>query len=209
MAVATYYDTYGQYPPSAVAGLDGRPWHSWRVLILPYLEHNELYKAYDFGEPWDGPHNRLLAEKMPRTYAFHGTHRPEKTTTNYLAVVGDSTVWRGTPVTMDDVTDGVLSTILIVENNGAGVHWMEPRDLALDSLDLHLNSPGGVSSPYENPAVVTVGGYVHRLRSTLQPTVLRALLTINGGENLDPNGLNGWDLLPDGRDRSLASPGSR
>ena len=34
--------------------------HSWRVLLLPYLDRSDLYKAYDFTEPWDGPNNRKL-----------------------------------------------------------------------------------------------------------------------------------------------------
>ena len=45
------------FPPAVIFGPDGKPWHSWRVLILPYLEENELYNAYDFSQPWDSPRN--------------------------------------------------------------------------------------------------------------------------------------------------------
>ena len=44
--------------------------------------------------------------------------------------------------------------IMLVENRGAKVHWMEPRDLSLADMDLRVSSPAGVSSPYDDPAVV-------------------------------------------------------
>jgi len=43
LAVANYHDSHGQFPPPYIAEADGKPMHSWRVLILPYLEHGELY----------------------------------------------------------------------------------------------------------------------------------------------------------------------
>src|SRR5262245_46261269 len=119
--------------------------HSWRVLLLPYIEQNDLYKEYRFDEPWNGPNNRKLASRMPPTYFLHGEERPGNTTTNYLAVVGAETVWQGaTGVSMDAVKDGTSSTILIVENKGAGVHWMEPRDLVFAEMDFKLNNPKGI-----------------------------------------------------------------
>ena len=42
----------------------GKPMHSWRVLILPFLDAEPLYKQYDFSEPWDGPKNSLLLPRM-------------------------------------------------------------------------------------------------------------------------------------------------
>lgn len=207
MAVANYHDANGNYPPPFVAGPDGRPWHSWRVLILPYIEQGPLYEEYSFSEPWDGPNNRKLADRMPRTFAFHGTAKPGNTVTNYLAVVGDETVWPAARrMTRTDVTDGTSTTIQIVENRGAGVHWMEPRDLTFADLDFRLNSPTGVSSPYTDPAVAMVEGSVRRLRPNLSPAVLRALLTARGGEKLEEARPGGWELIPDGRQRPPREP---
>ena len=207
MAVANYYDVNHRYPPPYIAGPDGRPWHSWRVLILPYIEERDLYQEYDFAEPWDGPNNSKLAGRMPQVFAFHGSHRSGNTTTNYLAVVGDETAWPGTKrVTKSDVTDGPSSTIMVVENLGAEVHWMEPRDLRLADMEMRLNTPAGVGSSYDDPAVVMVDGSVQRLRSSLEPAVLRALLTINAGEPLKSDLSDGWELLLDGRLRSRREP---
>ena len=206
MAVANYHDVHGHYPPAYLVDADGRPMHSWRVLILPYLEQKKLYDQYDFSEPWDGPHNRKLAARMPEVYALHGDYEPGLTTTNYLAVVGPETVWLGeTPRLSDEITDGFSSTILIVENRGAKIPWMAPADLSLATMSLEINSPDGVSSKYADPAVVMLDGSLHRLRSDLPSAALRALLTAAGGEDVE-NYEDQWILLPDGRKRLLAPP---
>ena len=85
---------------------------------MPYIEQADLYKEYDFSEPWDGPKNRTLAGRMPGIFAFHGIERSGNVVTNFVAVVGDETVWPGaTTVTNADVTDDPGSTILVVENH--------------------------------------------------------------------------------------------
>ncbi len=207
MAVANYQTEFGCYPPAYVAGPDGRPWHSWRVLILPFVGEGELYSQYEFSEPWDGPNNRKLAARMPRTYEFHGTAQPGNTVTNYLAVVGNETPWPG-PVSASaaSVTDAPGETILLVENRGAGVHWMEPRDLQLVDIDLRLNRPAGISSPYDAPAVVMIDSTVHRLNARITPATLRGLLTSRGGERMKSDGPGEWELLKDGRLRPRVEP---
>ena len=52
-----------------VADATGRPMHSWRVLILPFLEQQSLYEQYDFREPWDGPNNIQLLGNMPDVFS--------------------------------------------------------------------------------------------------------------------------------------------
>lgn len=207
MAVANYQSANGCYPPAFVQGPDGRPWHSWRVLLLPYLERTDLYNDYNFSEPWDGPNNRQLAGRMPSNYAFHGDDKPGQTTTNYLAVVGPHTAWPGaTPRRLEEVTDGTASTILVVENRGANVPWLEPRDLAFDRMSLRLNNPDGIGSKYLDPAAAMLDGMVRRLGPNLTPETLRALLTADGGEDLRDDGGGTWTLLRDGRDRPPAEP---
>ncbi len=207
MAVPTYHDAHGHYPPAYLTDAKGRPMHSWRVLILPYIEGDHIYKRYDFHEPWDGPNNRKLASEMPRTFAFHHEeNRKGNTTTNYLAVVGPETAWPGAKtLSSKDVTDGTGTTILIVENDGAGIHWMEPRDLSFADMDFTPGSPNGVSSPYKVHSVVTLDGQVRALRKTLMPGTLRALLTARGGERIE-DGEAGWEVIEDGRDRPLREP---
>src|SRR5262245_51620214 len=56
MALQAYATNHeGQLPPAYITDENGRPMHSWRVLILQYLgdDARALYDKYDFDEPWN------------------------------------------------------------------------------------------------------------------------------------------------------------
>lgn len=202
MAVANYHDTYKCYPPPFIADADGKPMHSWRVLLLPFLEQNEIYKRYRFDEPWDGPNNRKLADQMPSIYALHGCEKPGNVTTNYLRVVGDQTASPiGRTLSDADITDGTANTLFIVENVDGGVHWMEPRDLSFDSMSFTVSTPNGISSWLEPPAALTVAGFVEKLSPDATPEVVKAAFTIAGGEIDEAHWLT---KITDGRNRPKA-----
>src|SRR5437867_4482802 len=57
LALQNYHDDYHSFPPAYIADADGKPMHSWRVMILPYMERKGLYDKYDLNEPWNGPNN--------------------------------------------------------------------------------------------------------------------------------------------------------
>ena len=140
-----YFNDYSAYPPAVVRDKNGKPMHSWRVLLLPYLGQREeqLYKEYDFNEPWDGPHNRELAESMPLAYgcpcdpeAFLSSH------TSYLAVLDGATDDFATepenpdvnrPPTKAGAPAKPITPFLVVEAAESGISWLEPRDLTLRS----------------------------------------------------------------------------
>ena len=74
----SYHLTGIHVPPAYFADESGKPLHSWRVLILPFLDEGALYKQYDFSEPWDGPNNSRLLARMPRVWPHcpHGSSTP-------------------------------------------------------------------------------------------------------------------------------------
>lgn len=49
--------------------LTEKPLLSWRVLLLPYVARNGLYREFKLDEPWDSEHNKKLISKMPDFYA--------------------------------------------------------------------------------------------------------------------------------------------
>jgi hypothetical protein len=196
LALRTYESDHGHLPPAYIAGPDGKPWHSWRVLILPYFEEQAVYEKYRFDEPWNGPNNSRLADQI-RVEIFQCASGPDYETTlntNYVAVVGEGTAFPGdTPVRLADIRDGLENTILLVEIAHSDIHWMEPRDLNRDSMSFDLDAPDVpcVSSHHHaGPGVVFADEIkTYRLRPHLQPKTLRALLSIAGGEPLDRDGL--------------------
>ena len=88
LALQQFEDAHNFWPPAVLVGPDGKPWHSWRVLLLPYLGHRDLFDQYDFSQPWDSAKNLRLLDKMPSVY--HDPIYGEKpgNFTHYAALLG-------------------------------------------------------------------------------------------------------------------------
>lgn len=188
LAILNYESEHGHFPPPYVADENGEPMHSWRVLILPYLEEQELYDQFDFSKPWNDPVNLRLASKMPSIYRCPSDQLPATdVTTSYLAVVGQSTAWPTSGKrTFDDVTDGLSKTLLLVESTEARMHWMAPMDISLESVIAAASDPSkpGISSNHVgNISIMTFCDCrVIPVPSSLGVNTLRAMLTCNGDE---------------------------
>ena len=46
LAMQNYASANMHFPPAYVADENGKPMHSWRVLLLPYIEQDDLYNRY-------------------------------------------------------------------------------------------------------------------------------------------------------------------
>jgi hypothetical protein len=156
LALLRYESENGRFPPAYIVGPDGKPWHSWRVLILRYLDEQPLYNKYNFNEPWNGPNNSKLAQTIPKIYRCPSDPTAAgNVMANYFAVTGDKTVWpNGKSVRLSDITDGTDKTILLVEMPNSGINWMEPRDIKLEDVPDLLASKNSIklfsSHPYKH-----------------------------------------------------------
>lgn len=179
-AVGNYESTYGEYPHAIGLGDDDRrPMHSWRVAVLPFIEGHDIYNRYDVEEPWDGPSNRQLAPLMPRIYALRSNYRPGVPVAHCTVIVGLRAPFPPDRARkQDELKDRLGTTIMLAENRGANLHWMEPRDLNFTEMDFTLGSPNGISSKYDDPGVVMFDGSYRRLSKDISPDVLRALLMV-------------------------------
>jgi len=189
-AMFQYEAKYGHFPPAYVPDATGKPAHSWRVLLLEFLDP-ALFGQYDFHEPWDGPHNFQLVSKMPRVYACPSRRGPENTTvSSYAVIVGAESAFPGSrAVKVIDITDRTLNipTILVAEAASLNIPWMEPRDLRMDPTELPVNPVprSGISSHDRNGSgLLCFGGQVRRVKPTLQRATLRSMITISGDESL-------------------------
>ena len=198
LAMEGYEDAYGSLPPAYIVDANGKPMHSWRVLILPFCEGAAIYKQYKFSEPWDGPNNKKLHNLTISPYCCPSSTKP--TDTSYLAVVGPGTVWPGAQATNTKmVTDDPASTIMLVEVANSGIHWMEPRDLPISATSAGVNPQTalGISASHgERANALLRDGSTGRLDSRTPAEVLQALLTINGGEMLNKDSNGDWSLAP-------------
>jgi hypothetical protein len=131
VALHNYHDKNKCFPPHAIYSKDGKPLLSWRVALLPYLGHEDLYKQFKLDEPWDSPHNLALAEKMPDAYAppRYFDERDQSNTTYFQVFVGPGAAFEGkTGLSFGDFPDGTSSTVLVAMAEEA-VLWTRPADL--------------------------------------------------------------------------------
>ena len=188
IAIQNYQLATGSFPPAYIVNKEGKPMHSWRVLLLPYIGEMDLYSRYDFNEPWNGPHNRLLADRVPVVYRCPANKGPCNSCTNYLAVVGRSTAWpfeKG--FSIEDLKDTSSTCLLIAEVADSDVNWMEPRDLTVAQAvaGINVDRRRGISSYHSGGAYCgTVAGDAVFLRDGTSPAILKALVTVGGGAAL-------------------------
>jgi hypothetical protein len=223
LAMHNFHDVYGFMPPAVIYGPDGKPWHSWRVLLLPFLEQRELYDEYRLDEPWDGPNNEKLLERIPSVYRdpVHGS--PMDYNTHYAAVTGKGMAFPSEGMTFDGTPGNLLTSD---KNRGAGrtrlaafrdgtsnsllvgsvspgrkIPWMKPEDVAVVAGDAPV--PGkddkkGFAAPYESKRgnaglFVFADGSVVSITSDVKPEMFNALLSISDGIPVDRGSVPGID----------------
>lgn len=189
-ALRSYEVQYGTLPPAFIPDANGKPMHSWRVLILPQLGEHGLYAQYNFNEPWDGPANSLLMLKMPEVYACPAD--PDAMTkgeSSYNVLVGEDTFFPGAKaVASREAHDELSSTLLVVEILVNGQTWLKPSDLTASRMQFTVNGSfaGDIGSFHTNGAhVLTADGSVKFLKNAVSPTDLEAMSTINGNESIN------------------------
>ena len=185
LAMEMYQIEKGTYPPAYTIDANGRRLHSWRTLLLPYLDEQSLYDQIRLDEPWDSPHNRLLGDTIVETFRCPSAADGERTFTNYAVVVGPKTIFPGSTSTRpSQIKDGLSRTVMIVEVVDSGIHWMEPKDLDSRNMDFRLNgSANEISSHHPGRVHVAMAdGTIRSVPESASPSQLRAMSTISGGE---------------------------
>lgn len=187
VAIEKYVAAKGHYPPAYTTDEDGKPMHSWRVLLLPYLGENKLYAKYDLDKPWDDPANQHVIARMPRVYRCP----MEKDVTDesaYMVLTGEGFLFDGDAKREPNaIKDDVNSALLVVEVSDTSIQWTEPKDLSLDTIDWTRSRSNGLGSKHTSGGlhVLTADGEVHHLGEFVTPEALKAMATIDGGETVD------------------------
>jgi RNA polymerase sigma factor (sigma-70 family) len=193
LAILNFHDANGHFPMN-VTDKDGKPLLSWRVELLPYLEHEDLYKEFKRDEPWDSEHNKKLLDKMPDVFRV-GFEPKGETRTYYQGFAGPGTVFEpGKQVTLNAITDGTSCTLAVVEA-GPPVEWTKPADIPYDPKRALAKLEG----PFSNVLIgATADGGTHPFPRDLDENTLRQMIEIADGSEVAPERLHGkFPLSPE------------
>lgn len=182
LAIINFADANRGAMPNNLYDADGKPLLSWRVLILPYIEQTPLFKEFKFDEPWDGPNNKKLIEKMPKLFAPIRV-KAKAGETFYQGFVGEKAVFGPKKQIRfpASFTDGTSNTGLVFEA-GEAATWTKPDELTYDD-EKALPKLGGLFGGEFN--VGMADGSVLRCKKSADEKELRKLIKPNDGQMID------------------------
>jgi type II secretory pathway pseudopilin PulG len=189
LALHNYESDYHALPPAYTVDADGKPLHSWRTLILPYLEQKSLYEKIDLSRPWDDPANKEAFKTEVAAYVCPSAYTPDMLPnhTTYMAVVDPGGCFQPTkPRRMVEITDDPEFTLMVLEVAPEhAVPWMSPKDVGEEEILSMLNSAAftGLSRHPGGGNAAFVAGNVFFLSENLAPATLRALISIDGDDD--------------------------
>jgi hypothetical protein len=177
------------YFPAYTVDANGKPLHSWRVLILPHIGEQELYGKIRRDEPWDSEYNKQFHDRDIECFRSAGTKSTKKGFTDFSMVVGPDMISNG-PVSKNfrEISDGRGDTILFVER-ATPVCWMDPTEVTQEAACLGIGvSPDGIAEAYYDGGKTTMMGLCDGSwqwgNKEATPEEIKAALTPDGGESL-------------------------
>ncbi len=180
LAMHNYHDTHRHLPPAVLVDPESGEERSWRVELLPFLDHGDLYEQYRKDEPWDSPANRQVLMNMPQVYAVAGSEGTRMTP--YQAIVSPggalTLTEEGQAPGFRDIIDGSSNTIMLIETK-LQVAWTQPVDMSdtegAPLLGTARNEPGVL--------VALADGAVRFVAEKVDKRVWKALLSRDGAES--------------------------
>lgn len=186
VALHNYHDQYGSLPPAYTVDAAGNRLHSWRTLILPYMEEQALYESIDLTKPWDDPANAHARSKSLDQYWCPSTALDDEYATTYLAAVGPENAFPGSVGRkFSEVTDGTSKTIAVIDApQDRAVHWMSPHDITVEEiLAIDQDDPTQHIGVMFN--ALYCDAHVGSISFGADRKALQALLTAAAGEKID------------------------
>lgn len=190
LGLHNYHDIWNSLPPAYTTDASGKPLHSWRVLVLPYIESNDLYGRINLEEPWDSPYNRQFHSMMPTYYACpsHPNARSNSLTC-YQWVIGPDTISDGpTARKFSELSRGTSNIIGVVEVQPT-TNWMQPTDVDFADLPRGINFSKSEGIGSLHPGGINVGmmdGSVRFISETVDNNTFREMFLIRDPGSATP-----------------------
>ncbi len=213
LACHHYHLDMGTFPPGGIEwrppGNTTRRQLSWCVFILPYLEQDLVYRQLDLNLPFDHPVNAPAAATVLSVFICPSSRRMEKLVQgrgacDYGGIYGEritspnnppkGMMLYDQPVRIAEVTDGLLTTLMISEDSGwKDGQWINGLNLFDQAYpinrappfenDIRSDHPGGAHGLFAD-------GSVRFLHQNMALPVLAAICTRAQGEPISVDDLD-------------------
>ncbi|HCO27505.1 MAG: hypothetical protein CME31_01635 [Gimesia sp.] len=199
LAIHNYNASRNIMPPGGVFTPTGDPHHGWQSFILPFLKTDlpveemtpvRIYNRINFDLPWNNISNTPRFKHEIAEYLVPGvgeTVSPEGLALshyvgNEYVMVETGTQTGREQMRFHDITDGIAFTIFAMETGEQFKPWGDPTNTAKPIDLIGTNKP----SPFIGGNHVMLGdGRVRFISNQIDPKLLQALSTPDGGENLE------------------------
>lgn len=184
LALLNYEAAHGTFPPAYTVDAEGNRLHSWRTLLLPFIEEQAIYETIDLTKPWDNPANARARETTIDAFVCPSSDLKPGFTT-YQTIVSPDGIFSGSnPRAAAEITDGKAQTILFIDApESTAVHWMSPEDAVAEDL-IAIDD----KTPLQHMFILLVAfldGHTESLLVDTPETTIRAMLSIAGGETVE------------------------
>jgi hypothetical protein len=204
LAMHNYHDTFSTFPegtvPSDDLEVDQRL--SWMYKILPYLDQASLYNLMNGleKEGYASPNLETYVQMSIPAYQ-NPAYGAAPGVTHYVGIGGKTEEGptanlpsdvagifgynRGTKI--QDIIDGTSNTMMVAEAQGYNGAWAQGGSATIRSFTQqpYINGPDGIGGPYRGGChILMADGAVRFVSENIDPGVVEALSTIQGGEVL-------------------------
>jgi hypothetical protein len=210
LALHNYHDVYRSFPSGTHPNKDLKPDKrlSWLVEILPGLEYQSLHNQINFGKAWDDPANRQAVTTSISVFLNPSSPQQRKgpyPVTNYVGLAGLGADGPTLPVTspkagcfgydrvtrIRDITDGLSNTAMISEISKDEGSWAAGGRPTIRPLTTqpYIDGPDGIGGSHPEGGLIGLAdGSVRFFSKNVDPKVMEALVTIQGGESVNLSG---------------------
>lgn len=202
-AMMKYENKNGTLPPVYNMSKEAppKPLLSWRVLVLPYLDEQELFAKFKLDEPWDSSHNLKVLEEnpIPKVLVHPTRYGFDTKYTHYRAfyskpgmkLAAGLTTGESLSLKQIQAADGLENTAVLIE--GDPVLWTKPEDIEFDASRPLPAWKSLWKSDYLMVVLFDKQGEnqssTRYIKLNASAEAWKALITRNGGEKVD------WEQL--------------
>jgi len=155
----------------------------WRVTILPYIEQENVFRRFNFNEPWNGPTNQPISSTPIMQYSDSDARTDP--TTRFRGFYDNGAIFdTKTQVRIPaGIMDGTSNTIFVVEG-GDKVTWTRFQEYKFEPTGPLPPLGRADKNTYQ---VLMADGSTKTIRRSVSEATLKAAITRAGGEIMGPD----------------------